>query len=287
MVDPSGALSLAGLYLIGDACGETRLVCDDFAAEAGAAQYRRETREASIEVAASEAVRAVEAIACFDPSLREVASAPTPIATPIATPTSIEPPAVRWQLVPIQPDGSLGVPTRVSAEVFEIGRRGKDLAEPEDTHMADHHASLVREDGEYFIADSGRGSGVWVRIDEHEGTLLENEDQIWLGSQILVASREGDAWTLVHYGEDGRPRETHRVHQSELTVGRDADVSLVRDDALLSRRHARFRLEGEFLKVFDCGARNGTFVKVTGAQPLVDGAEFRLATRGYRFEAIR
>jgi len=278
LVGPTGESSLAGLYLVGDLHGEVRLVCDDFEAEPDAAACTREARDASIEWAATEAVTAVEAIAG---SARATATRPG---------VAVEPGSAAdpgWRLVAIQPDGSLGAATPISLEVFEIGRRGRHLAEPEDTHMADHHASLVREDGEYYVADSGRGSGVWIRIHEGEGRWLEDEDQIWLGSQILVASHKGEAWTLVHYGEDGLPRETHRVTRSELVVGRDADVSLVVDDTLLSRRHARFRLEGERLEVFDCGARNGTFVKVKGAHPLVDGSEFRVSTRGYRFEVVR
>ncbi len=289
VVDRSGALSLSGLYLVGDACGGTRLVCDDFDAEANRAQYKRETHDRSIEAAASEAVLAVEAIAGFEPNEQPAtSSSSTPSGIDNATADAhASPPATAcWQVVALEADGSLGHGMPVDREVFEIGRRGRDLAEREDEHMADHHASLVLEDGEYYVADSGHGSGVWIRIDEDEGALVEDEDQIWLGSQILVASREGDAWTLVHYGADGRARDTHTVHQSDLTVGREADISLAHNDGLLSRRHARFTVEGEFLKVYDCGARNGTFVKVTGAHALTDGSEFRIATRGYRFERI-
>lgn len=275
VVDRFGRLSVPGLYVAGDVCGATRLVRDTFDEPTDVGGHTREERDASVEGAAREAIRAVESIAGA-PASDE----------PEETAQAGEAP-VAWQLVAIEADGSLGATTPVESDVFEIGRRGRDLAEPDDEHMADHHASLVREEGEYFVADSGRGTGVWIRIDDEEGHLLEDEDQVWLGSQIIVASREGGAWTLVHYGADGKARETHSVGRGELTLGRDADVDLARDDALLSRRHARFSVEGEFLRVRDCGARNGTFVKVTGAHPLGPGSEFRIATRGYRFEARR
>jgi len=192
--------------------------------------------------------------------------------------------AGRWQLVGLRPDGGRCAVYPIEGEVTEIGRRGRDIAEADDEHMADHHASLVYEAGEFYIADSGQGSGVWLRIDDPDGVQLADQGQLWLGKQILVASCAGGSWTLIHYGPDGLSRKTHVVGPDGLTVGRDAPIDLDPDDSLLSRRHARFCVENEQLKVYDCAARNGTFLKLTGAEPLREGSQFRIATRRYRLE---
>ncbi|MBW2295131.1 MAG: FHA domain-containing protein [Deltaproteobacteria bacterium] len=150
--------------------------------------------------------------------------------------------------------------------------------------MADHHASLVYESGEFFIADSGEGSGVWVRITSQDGLDLESEAQIWLGGQILLAAPQGNTWSLLHYGPDGQSRGTIRVSERGIFVGRGTEYELDPGDSLLSRKHAQFRVAGGRLVICDREYRNGTFVKVSGASPVVDGSEFRISTRRYRLE---
>ncbi len=197
---------------------------------------------------------------------------------------AVAPEEARWRLMELNADGSEGSIHLITSDVTEIGRRGRDIAEPDDEQMADHHASLVYESGEWFIADSGTGTGVWLRLDAQEGRPLESDDQIWLGAQILVAVVEDDRWYLVHYGPSGEMRETHAVVEGGMIVGRGSDHELDPDDGLLSRRHAEFRVLDGVLHVFDRGASNGTFVKVSGATVLHQGSEFRIATKGYRLE---
>jgi pSer/pThr/pTyr-binding forkhead associated (FHA) protein len=191
----------------------------------------------------------------------------------------------RWRLSNVNVDGSVGAQHPIQLEVTEIGRQGSGISVPEDVHMADHHASLVAESGEFYIVDTGKSkSGVWLRIDPVDGLVLESEDQVSLGSQILVAAREGEIWTLVHYGNDGRIRNTYPVGEAGTFVGRGSGLVLDSSDELLSRRHAQFCLDGDSLRVFDRGSRNGTFVKIRGAALLVHGSEFRIATKSYRLE---
>ncbi len=53
---------------------------------------------------------------------------------------------------------------------------------------------------------------------------------------------------------------------------------------MLSRSHARLRVDAGRLVLEDRGSRNGTFVKVSGASLVDHGSEFRISTRRYRFE---
>jgi len=191
-----------------------------------------------------------------------------------------------WQLIRVGSDGSLGARYEIAGDMTEIGRAGGQVEEPDDEHMADHHASLVRESGEFFIVDSGHGSGVWLRVDSPDGVELENEDQVWLGAQILVAAKLETSWTVVHYGSDGLVRETYVIGEAGIFVGRGSEYALDPSDDLLSRRHAQLCVENGKLKIYDRGARNGTYVKVSGAVAIESGAEFRISTKGYRLERV-
>jgi thioredoxin reductase/pSer/pThr/pTyr-binding forkhead associated (FHA) protein len=284
VLDVAGELSLPGLYAAGEVRGHEYLLCRTFAGDAAKPpQYERVRRTHSPELDAVEASASIEAIA--QRLGKETSPAPPALGSVLSQAPAPE--VARWRLIELNADGSEGSIHLITNEVTEIGRKGREIAEPDDEHMADHHASLVLESDEYFIADSGEGSGVWLRIDTPEGVLLESEDQIWVGAQILVAAKERDTWTLVHYGPDGQIRDTYAIGESGIYVGRGSDHELDPSDGLLSRRHAQFCVEDGGLRVYDRGARNGTFVKVSGATAVKHGAEFRISTKGYRLELAK
>ncbi len=68
------------------------------------------------------------------------------------------------------------------------------------------------------------------------------------------------------------PNAGERIPIKEpITVGRQADNTLVIADDSLSRHHARFAFQGNALIVTDLGSANGTRVNgqpITGSQPL-------------------
>src|ERR1044071_2006544 len=68
----------------------------------------------------------------------------------------------------------------------------------------------------------------------------------------------------------------------EFVVGRGADCQLALDDALVSRRHAMFLVNGDELVVEDLGSRNGVRVngeRITGRTRLSDGDRGRIANQ--------
>ncbi len=181
-------------------------------------------------------------------------------------------------------DGSVERRVALGDEGLVIGRRTPGLGFEQDTEMAERHARLERSGAEARLVDSGEGSGVWIRVDDVAGRLLSLGDQVWLGSQILVVGRdEQAAWQLRHHGPDGDPIATHVVPDSGLFVGRASELVLDPDDRRLSRRHAQIVVEAGGLRLYDRGAHNGTFLKVTGSEPLESGSEFRLGRQRLRY----
>ncbi len=91
-------------------------------------------------------------------------------------------------------------------------------------------------------------------------------------SRQLMGSLEagGPAVVLAAYHRDGSNVVTMQADQP-VVVGREAPADLVIGDRSLSRRHARFSLEGGLLRVEDLGSTNGTRVR----GEIVTSAAFR------------
>jgi len=300
LVNQDGEVSLPGVFMVGDTRGKRFLRCADFD---DSNTYEKVTLNRNIKAAMVDAVAAVEAIARREG--REVQAArapatksppkPAPDATKVVevvppTPSDVEdarPEPVTGGdpvLVSLRPDGEASEQWRVTKKEFEIGRKAGDLAIEDDVYLADHHATLVLEDGEAFIADTGEGSGVWLRVDGSDGTVLESGAQIWVGAQILVAEQGAGGWQVRHYGPEGNPVGTHPVGAQGLFVGRGSDLVLDPKDNSLSRRHCQLVAADGGLRIFDRGASNGTWVKVDGSVLVPSGAEFKMGTRRFRFE---
>ncbi len=70
------------------------------------------------------------------------------------------------------------------------------------------------------------------------------------------------------------------VDQPELLIGRDEGCDLVISDRLVSRRHARIRLDGGQYFLEDLNSKNGTFVngrEISEPRLLEDGDEIQIA----------
>ena len=118
-----------------------------------------------------------------------------------------------WILEVLAPDGSVTREVPLRDGESELGRIAEGLSFPEDPQMSDVHACIRTTSAGVEWTDSGQGSGIWLRIRDDDGRPLVAQDQIWLGSQILVVMREGDRWMLRHHGPDGELVESHEVHR--------------------------------------------------------------------------
>ncbi len=78
--------------------------------------------------------------------------------------------------------------------------------------------------------------------------------------------------------------------QGDTLVGRSASCHVTIEDPLVSRQHARFRIEGNRATVEDMGSRNGLVINgrtVRGAHELSDGDRVRIGTQELVFCAVR
>jgi pSer/pThr/pTyr-binding forkhead associated (FHA) protein len=76
--------------------------------------------------------------------------------------------------------------------------------------------------------------------------------------------------------------------QGDTLVGRSANCQVTLDDPLVSREHARIRIEGAQASVEDLGSRNGVQLggqPIVGAAPLASGDRIRIGTQDFVFLA--
>jgi len=105
-------------------------------------------------------------------------------------------------------------------------------------------------------------------MDGHDGDLHHEHDQTvtWEpGAERPVPGPSGQAvegafgWALV-VERGPRAGLTYVLGAGETLVGRDADSDIFLGDVTVSRRHAKFSVDGHGLRVEDLGSTNGTYV---------------------------
>lgn len=80
------------------------------------------------------------------------------------------------------------------------------------------------------------------------------------------------------------------LHEGENVAGRDRTAEIWLGDASVSRRHARFVVEGDGVRVEDLGSKNGTRrndERVSGVVTLRDGDEVRCGDVRLRYRDLR
>jgi pSer/pThr/pTyr-binding forkhead associated (FHA) protein len=215
------------------------------------------------------------------------------------------------RLVVVHKDGGEGesFPLR---DQLDVGREAGECVFADDRYMAPRHARLTRKDGSLFLRDLGTPNGLYIRLrkDEQNGVLLEDQDLILLGQQVLRfevvkdaeagfggASEQG---TLV-FGTPAAPRyarlsqrttegvscDVFHVRKPETILGRESGDVVFPDDPFMSRRHASVRVSEAPARTFrlaDLGSSNGTFVRIRGEISLQHGDEFRIGQQLLRVD---
>jgi pSer/pThr/pTyr-binding forkhead associated (FHA) protein len=195
------------------------------------------------------------------------------------------------RLVVIKGEGGDGNTYHLHGTTTIIGRNGGEITFIEDPFLSPTHAKFTSQNGRLFVQDLGSANGVFLRI--KKPTPLRDGMTMLVGEQLLRLERRpfsdgapNDDGTYF-YGSP-RPAGTFRVVQclagggegrvatadnATLSMGREGNTLNFPDDRFISGHHARLDAasDGDDVILTDTGSRNGTFIRIEGAQELFHG----------------
>jgi pSer/pThr/pTyr-binding forkhead associated (FHA) protein len=195
------------------------------------------------------------------------------------------------RLVVIKGEGGDGATYHLRGTTTTIGRSAADITFSEDPFLSPEHAKFSSQNGRLFVQDVGSANGVFLRI--KKPTPLEDGAHLLVGEQLLrVAHRPfgdgspnaagtyfygsprpaGEFQVIQHLAGGGEGR-TVTADGSSLSLGREGNTMNFPDDRFISGHHARLDAssDGDHVILTDTGSRNGTFIRLTGAQELFHG----------------
>ncbi len=223
----------------------------------------------------------------------------------IRPPTSEQNP-IWGSAILVNRDGSDGERFSLQGENMTVGRRGADLSFDEDRFLGRPHARIERvASGGARIIPMDTVNGVFRKCDApieilDGGTFLVGREVIRF-ERVDADERAADP--LVQHGVAmfGSPprepwgrllqllpssgvRDIRYVVAPEFVLGREDGDWQFRDDAFMSRRHATLVWDGRRAMLTDLNSSNGTFIRLTAAMPLLNGAQLRMGDQLLRFE---
>jgi pSer/pThr/pTyr-binding forkhead associated (FHA) protein len=207
------------------------------------------------------------------------------------------------RLVVIKGEGGDGITYHLSGTTHVVGRSVGDITFAEDVFLSPEHGKFTVQSGRLFVQDLSNNNGVFVRI--KRPTPLDHGDSFLVGEQLL----EVDSAPLPDYaaGPDGtyfygslRPNGAFRVIQklagggeglvksandTTLSMGREGNDLDFPEDRFISGHHAKLDLSDDAkVLLTDTGSRNGTFVRIKGAQELFHGDYLFVGQQLFRVE---
>ncbi len=103
----------------------------------------------------------------------------------------------------------------------------------------------------------------------------------------VAAAKPKVAFSLMVVRPDGSKGQEYPLNRPAVTLGRvDGDI-LFPDDPLVSRRHARFLVESDSLKVEDMNSANGIFCRLNRPHKLQSGDVVLMGRQMFRFVSPR
>ncbi|MCA9700517.1 MAG: FHA domain-containing protein [Myxococcales bacterium] len=211
--------------------------------------------------------------------------------------------AVTPRLVVIKGEGGDGVTYHLSGTTHNVGRSKGDITFAEDVFLSPEHARFTVQDGRLFVQDLSNNNGVFVRI--KRPMPLDHGDSFLLGEQLLeidsapLPDYVPNAQGTYFYGSP-RPTGAFRVMQqlagggrglirsangNTLAMGREGNDLDFPDDRFISGHHAKLDLSDDAkVLLTDTGSRNGTFIRIKGAQELFHGDYLFVGQQLFRVE---
>jgi len=212
------------------------------------------------------------------------------VGNPVRPPTRC---AVHYQLQYLDMNGLWREWCAIPPEGKVIGRGQGQADLPGGNTLAVRHLRFTYEHAQLIVEDAGSLNGVFLRvgrpIDLRDGMRFRVGNHVLefrLGTRAtpeppLLAADGEEFWSreleviaqvdLIR--PNGRPGLRFPIGRRDLTIiGREgAKAALVLDDNWVSGAHAQIRQIGDRFLLEDLNSRNGTYVKLPGATPLVPG----------------
>jgi len=195
------------------------------------------------------------------------------------------------RLVVIKGEGGDGNTYHLHGVTTIIGRSTGEITFVEDPFLSPQHAKFTSQNGRLFVQDLGSANGVFLRI--KKPTPLRDSATMLVGEQLLRLDRRpfsdgAPSPEGTYFYGSPRPAGTFRVVQClagrvegrvptaegpTLSIGREGNTLHFPDDRFISGHHARLDAssDGEEVILTDTGSRNGTFIRIDGAQELFHG----------------
>jgi len=195
------------------------------------------------------------------------------------------------RLVVIKGEGGDGATYHLQGTTTVIGRITGDITFSEDPFLSPEHARFTSQTGRLFVQDLGSENGVFLRI--KKPTAVDDGTRMLVGEQLLELRNTGFADGFPNHEGTyyyGSPRPTGRYQVVQrlagggegrvatadngvLSIGREGNTLNFPDDRFISGHHARLDASGDSdgVMLTDTGSRNGTFIRIEGAQELVHG----------------
>jgi len=208
------------------------------------------------------------------------------------------------RLVMIKGEGGDGVTYHLTGAQQTIGRSSGDIQFNDDVFLSPEHSRFTVQQGRLFVQDLNSVNGVFLRI--KRPTPLDDRDAFLVGEQLLrVDAGEVPPYTPNDRGTYfyGSPRNdaAFRVSQllagggegevcsargKTLSIGREGNTLNFPEDRFISGHHAQLDLSSDTGQVVltDTGSRNGTFVRLKGAQELFHGDYLFVGQQLFRVE---
>ncbi len=236
---------------------------------------------------------------------------------PLAGAGGEEPPAARTlffgalqqqpvvpRLVVIKGEGGDGATYHLQQTTTGIGRNAGDITFAEDPFLSPDHAKFTSRDGRLFVQDSGSANGVFLRI--KKPTPVGDGTDMLVGEQLLRLRRHpfsdgSPNHNGTYYYGSPRPESRFQVIQclagggegrvcsaedGTMSLGREGNTMNFPDDRFISGHHARLEsaADSDGVILTDTGSRNGTFIRLAGAQELFHGDYLFLGQQLLRVE---
>jgi pSer/pThr/pTyr-binding forkhead associated (FHA) protein len=208
------------------------------------------------------------------------------------------------RLVVIKGEGGDGATYHLQQTTTNIGRNQGDITFAEDPFLSPEHARFTAQDGRLFVQDAGSTNGVFLRIKKPtpvaDGThMLVGEQLLRLrklpftdgspnenGTYYYGSPRPDSRFQVVQCLAGGGEGRTTSAENGTMSMGREGNTMNFPDDRFISGHHARLESASDSDEVIltDTGSRNGTFIRLAGAQELFHGDYLFLGQQLLRVE---